>query len=148
MHAPPSISLLLGPSRYFVVALFVLLAISSIGLLFAVLPLSLRLLVWLMLSFLFVQSVCRHALCLDRHALVRLRTCGEGEMECETRAGQVRLYKVVPTTAVFPFFVVLCLAEAQSDRKRYVTVFFDAMPPADWRRLRVWLQWAVANARH
>ena len=87
------------------------------------------------------SALRRHALRLGRSALVALELRGEDRAAVQTRDGEWRDARVLPTTYVSPVLTIVNLRSAQRLRPYHAVIIPDSVRAEDFRALRVWLRW-------
>jgi hypothetical protein len=91
------------------------------------------------------HSMGRHALRRDRRAPVELEIGNNGTLGARTRTGEWTELTVSPTSTLFPGLAVILCRARDNGHAQAIVVFADALSPADWRSLRVWLRWCAAR---
>lgn len=108
------------------------------------LPAAVKVLVGLALLASAVASVARHAWRWGSRACVRLRVGPDLGAELETRAGERIAGRVLPSTLVHPWLLVIRVAPEGGGRERAVVLLPDSADADSLRALRVVLRWGTA----
>jgi toxin CptA len=145
MHAPPSLSLELHSSPRLAVAILGVHLLAAAGLASAHLPTWVVLIGGALLLWSAIHGLRRHALLRAPQSVFRVQARADGSIECLTRDGEWQKLRLQPDSSLFPLFAVLCLKPEGGGRRRTLTIFPDALPVEDWRRLCVWLRWAASG---
>ncbi|MEW5708977.1 protein YgfX [Pelomicrobium sp. G1] len=108
------------------------------------LPAAAKVLLGLALLVSAVASVARHAWLWGSRAWVRLRVGSDLGAELETRAGKRIAGRVLPSTLVHPWLLVVRVAPEGGGRERAVVLLPDSADADGLRALRVVLRWGTA----
>ncbi|HTY02463.1 MAG TPA: protein YgfX [Rhodocyclaceae bacterium] len=119
-------------SRSLDFALWVAHLLPALGLVPTVLPIPLKLALWLVLALSLFRLLRRQ----DDATVLTLKV--DGAVSWERRGGQLE-YRVDHATTVLPWFVVLRLRSESAIESLVLPV--DALSPNEHRQLRTWLRW-------
>lgn len=131
----------LKPSYRLAVLLAAAHVATAAGVLVLDLPLELRMVVTCVILLSLAATVQRSALLRTRDAIVALEWNEDGPVNFQTRDGFWHAARLLPTTFVTPFLTVIDLRTQGRPRIRHVVMMADSADDAEYRRLRVRLQW-------
>jgi len=90
------------------------------------------------------NALQRHALLASANSICELLLAEDGRIECLTVGGERVDARAASGSTVFPWLIVLLLAQAGGRGSWPVLLMSDSLGRRDWRHLCAWLRWHAA----